>query len=826
MTEDGELVIEDDDSRAQQETYSGRTEASGGGDRSEHRWKGLVCRPRARLAGSSLVLALVAGTTVGLLPSGSAEPPSTGKHLSISPTPQQEQQRRDFVTVTSSVSLVTGPTADGPAVRATEAALRAAGAHHVVPAKIGSHLSRGRLTVRVGLTGDSGVTASLRDLGVARSGASHHEGYILAAGGGSAHSAGEIVLAGNDGAGMYYAAQSLSQLLPRREHAGNRVPGVAVHDWPTTSTRGVIEGFYGTPWSQSSRLDQLDFYGEHKMNTYTYAPKNDPYLRDKWRDPYPRKELADLKALVDRARERHVGFTYALSPGLSACYSSDADLRALTDKFTSLWKIGVRRFVVPLDDVNYTQWNCAQDEAKFGAGAAAAGRAQSYLLNRVDREFIAGHDGAAPLQMVPTEYAGVTSTPYKKAIATDLDSDVIVQWTGTDVVSPTVTVATADAARRVFGHQVLLWDNYPVNDYATDRLMLGPYTGREKGLGAHVAGIVANPMIQPSASKIALATVADFAWNDDAYHAASSWSSALGRLAGGNRSVAQALRAVADVTYDSVLDTGQGPDLNSAIWNFWQRGDTAALRGALRELRTAPGVLRAHLADQQFVRDTQPWLDAAQDWARADATALDMVVAARHGQLEKASTLRRSLRGLVDRAGSHHYTDVDGNRVPAVVGEGTLDNFVADAEAADDRSLGLPLPARASTNMRTHQDHTPLRMTDGDDATWYWNKSPVTKGSYVSLDLRTERPLGRISLDMGAPGATGDIIEHGELEYSADGRHWTPLTAFDKTADVSFQPAGGVTARYVRARATADQDALLAVRSFEVSFVPSASAVA
>lgn len=42
----------------------------------------------------------------------------------------------------------------------------------------------------------------------------------------------------------------------------------AVRDWPGTALRGVIEGFYGTPWSHEARLDQLDYYGEHKMNIF------------------------------------------------------------------------------------------------------------------------------------------------------------------------------------------------------------------------------------------------------------------------------------------------------------------------------------------------------------------------------------------------------------------------------------------------------------------------------------------------------------------------------------------------------------------------------
>src|SRR6185437_5963752 len=123
-----------------------------------------------------------------------------------------------------------------------------------------------------------------------------------------------------DGAGAYYAVQSLRQVVSK-----NTAPALHVRDWPLMSIRGAIEGFYGIPWSQQARLDQLAFYGEHKLNTYVYTPKDDQYLRAKWRELHPDDELAKLKALVAQANAHHVNFTYALSPGNDICYSSDAD---------------------------------------------------------------------------------------------------------------------------------------------------------------------------------------------------------------------------------------------------------------------------------------------------------------------------------------------------------------------------------------------------------------------------------------------------------------------------------------------------------------------
>ncbi|MFE7661463.1 beta-N-acetylglucosaminidase domain-containing protein [Streptomyces celluloflavus] len=759
------------------------------------------------LALAAIPLTGLAGPTAAAATAGPARAPDRPAAATpLSPTPRSVQARSDRVTVTPSVTVVADPKADAPALALVEKSLKAAGAERIVRS---ARAAAGRqLTVYVD---GSGAARELKQLGARGTDGLPAEGYALAVGDG------RIALAGKDATGTYYAAQSLRQLLPHRDRPGARIQGTAVRDWPATPLRGVIEGFYGTPWSHQARLDQLDFYGEHKMNIYVYSPKDDAYLRAKWRDAYPADRLAQLKELVDRARARHVEFTYALSPGLSVCYSSDADVAALTAKFQTLWDIGVRTFAVPLDDISYTNWNCAADKDRFGTGGGAAGTAQAHLLNRVNQEFIAKHPGAEPLQTVPTEYYDVQPSPYKQALSTQLDKNVLVEWTGVGVVAPTMSVAEAQRAREVFGHPILTWDNYPVNDYATDRLLLGPFNGREKGLPGQLAGITANPMIQPAASKIALHTVADYAWNDQAYNARASWGAAIDELAGGDARTAQALRAFADANYYSVLNPRQSPELAAAVDAFGKDGDTRRLDAALRTVQDAPAVLRDRLADRGFVQDSGPWLDATHAWGTAARTALKLIEATRTGDDAKAWQLRQRIPELVRTARSFVYVDLNGKKVPVRVADGVLDTFIEGAFAAHDAALGVTGRPTASTDLAAYQDNTVSRMTDGDDASYFWSGAAPKAGSYVALDLHTERPLGRITLAMGKSGSPDDYLHHGVLEYSADATHWRQLAAFDDTAEITVDLSADTGARYVRARATQAQDNWLAVREFTVA---------
>ena len=95
-----------------------------------------------------------------------------------------------------------------------------------------------------------------------------------------------IFISAYDMRGAFYAIQTLKQLAIE-----NEIPFMTITDYPNMPYRGVVEGFYGTPWSHETRVSLLDFYGKFKMNSYLYGPKDDPYHSSPyWRLPYPEEE--------------------------------------------------------------------------------------------------------------------------------------------------------------------------------------------------------------------------------------------------------------------------------------------------------------------------------------------------------------------------------------------------------------------------------------------------------------------------------------------------------------------------------------------------------
>jgi beta-N-acetylglucosaminidase len=292
---------------------------------------------------------------------------------------------------------------------------------------------------------------------------------------------------------------------------------ISISDFPSFSERGIVEGFYGKPWNHKDRLTMLKFEGKHAMNVYYYAPKDDPYHRALWRKPYPPSRMRQLKELVSTAHENFVDFCFAISPGLSMAYSNDADFTDLTTKLDAVGKLGVSCYALFLDDVPEDLQN-PQDKIRFKTLADA----HVYLINKLYR-YLKSESPQNRLVVTPTTYTNNQGDPnYIRDVGAGVDPGVPLIWTGTQVVSPTITVAQSQEWGALLHRKPYIWDNFPVNDGIRWRVNMGPLRGRDADLPAAVSGFVSNPMIQPRASLIPLQTVAEYLWNSASYDPAAA----------------------------------------------------------------------------------------------------------------------------------------------------------------------------------------------------------------------------------------------------------------------------------------------------------------
>ncbi|MFI9271618.1 beta-N-acetylglucosaminidase domain-containing protein [Kitasatospora sp. NPDC052896] len=782
----------------------------------------------------------------------------------VFPRPQQQTLTGKPVTVSSEVFLVAAPQADPGALAAVREVLGDAGAQTVLTPPSATDAPAGSLVVYVGgaAEGSTGGTEGvLHQLGAPDPTGLPSGGYVLAAGqlpttGGSF---GAVVLAGVDPAGTFYAAQSLRQLLtavPAGQGQGGSgsfgFPGVILRDWPSGApVRGTAEDFYGTPWTNDQRLALMDFLGATKQNFYLYSPGDDPYRQAQWRDPYPAGQNTDLRVLADRAQQNHVTLGYAIEPGQSFCYSSSKDLDTLLGKLDAMRQIGFTAFQLQFQDATYdsSQWHCAGDRLAFGTGPAAAARAQARVAAAVQQRLIDRNPGLAPLSIVPTEDHQQGASPYRTALAGALPKGVQVAWTGVGVIPATITAAQTSATAALFGHPLMTTDNYPVNDSTPDRLYLGPYTGRDPQLASGSAVLLTSGMQQPTASRIALSTAADFGWNPTGYQPDQSWQYALRSLAAstvpgsaadpsGGPALA-ALTALAANSSSSPLAPQESAYLTPLINAFWAALqpptggtiDLGKLQQAAAPLRAAFGTMagaadalggndsQAAPAGDDLAAEAGPWLDRLSIYGQAGQAALDMLLAQHTGDGATAWQARVTLRSLRDQLAQGGTT----------VGAGVLDPFLDRALRAADNWSGVTAGSISpTTTMGSATGHGPHQMTDSSPGTFYWTSAPPQVGDSFGISLGDGLPVGTVTVAMGAqpdadPGsddaiaAADDYLHDGVLEYTTGDGGWRQLATVHDQKTVTAGLPAGVVVRAIRLRATATQQSAIAVRDFSVT---------
>lgn len=353
--------------------------------------------------------------------------------------------------------------------------------------------------------------------------------------------------------------------------------------------KGIIEGFYGRPWTWEERVELCQWCAAQGMTDYLYAPKDDLLHRQQWRDLYPQDWLADFRRFTERAGVR-VGF--AISPGLSIDYHSSTDRDALLTKISQVLDQGVKVVGLLLDDIDVRP-GLGEDHADLTA----------WLRDALPDDCL--------LLLTPTIYTGVEPTPYLDALARGVPPEVPIAWTGWTVVTDQITATEARLrAAALGGRPPLVWDNYPANDMImADRLHLGPLRGRDPLLVEACWGYLANPMNQPRASRPPLASIAAWLNGQDPLE---GWA----REAGPHVVFAEACDGVRPV--ELVEELASAVDERSGHWPASGR----RLVSWLDRLADGPD------PTGEFGDEVQPWIDQIAKEAGCCSSAVRLIQAA------------------------------------------------------------------------------------------------------------------------------------------------------------------------------------------------------
>ncbi|MBZ6379313.1 hypothetical protein B5C34_08420 [Pacificimonas flava] len=262
---------------------------------------------------------------------------------------------------------------------------------------------------------------------------------------------------------------------------------------------GIIEGYFGQPWSWEERTAVMRTLAPWGFSRFTYAPKADAKLRRDWRAQHDEVDAAALRDFADACRREGVSFGIGLSPfGLHEEMSADGR-ETIVRRTTDLLGLGAERIAILFDDMKGDIPDLAARQSRIAEWAGHAA-------------------GTAGVEICPSYYSedpvldrafGRRPAGYEHALGRALPPDLGIYWTGPEVCSAEITPAHVRGVAQMFGRKPSLWDNYPVNDgpRMSRRLHLAGMSGR-MGLANEIAAHDINPALQPYLSLLPCVTLA------------------------------------------------------------------------------------------------------------------------------------------------------------------------------------------------------------------------------------------------------------------------------------------------------------------------------
>lgn len=628
-----------------------------------------------------------------------------------------------------------------------------------------------------------------------------------------------IEIIGNDADGIFYGVITLVKILNQCE---NKLIKCEINDYPEIIYRGYIEGFYGYPWSHKDRIDLMVFGGEQKLNTYIYAPKDDPYHRSHWRDLYPNEKAKEIQELAEAGHINNVNFVWTIHPGDSIDLSSEEDFKSTINKLEQLYNLGVRQFGILFDDI----------------GGIPNGKQQAEYINRVDTEFVKAKKDIRPLITVGTRYCeawGPSMEGYFKDFVETLHKDVEIMWTGAATMS-NISFEQFDSPKRKINSDknLAVWWNYPVNDYCDAKILMGKIENLKPDL-TNVSGFFSNPMNQAQASKQALFCIADHNWNTHSFNPENSFSASFKAIA---PEVSDELEIFASNTCYLKEDGGiSGTFLYDESW--YLKDDIKNLQNAINQntsiypyadnllnefikIENATNKIKTDCKNKGLIQELNPFLNGLNHLAIAGKYAILALKALDNKNIEEMEKNNEiALENLTAMENCKVNRLKDGASRDFVVDVGTLvlkpfvkeliDNsgILAGTESAplkldyNMKNIALKsLGVTATTSSGKDEEEQVDNLIKGKIAGGKW--CSLEYRPYAIIDLKEVKNIKQYRLvNCGHPQAGETNIwntKHAQILASLDGENFNIIDEFNNNKDdivnkMLFNP---VDARYIK----------------------------
>lgn len=659
-----------------------------------------------------------------------------------------------------------------------------------------------------------------------------------------------ILLLGNDNDALFNGVSTLKIMLEQSDE--NKLLNTLIEDYADVQYRGVVEGYYGIPWSNENVVSYMEWGSKFKLNTFIYAPKDDPYHNSQWRDKYPEEELNKMKEMIEAGTRTKVRFIYAIHPFMSNGINKndfDNEIKHITDKFEQLYDLGVRQFALLADD------------------ASSETALQVKTINALT-QWLNSKEGTYPLIFCPQSYSGTPSDSYfsqftdgtsieingKSEQVPPVDEKVEIMYTGNAIIG-NVEDRNTQAFHDVTDRYPYYWLNWPTNDYTDSTLFLGK-AEMLKGNQNHLNGLVSNPMCEAQLSKIGLFQVADYAWNIGAFDVDKSWKASFKNV---DAEAADALAEVSKhmsypkdgVYHQTGLAWEESEELAPYIEALESKVDAgqaaaeeaAALKAELEKILQATEDVMTLSKNDLLKSEFEPYRTSLDATLKASIAGLDALIYYDSDDYDTAWSEYGKISGLIDESNAVTKPGLkpEGN-VQLEVKPGT--KRLRPLAAYLNKKVGKLMNEMIGIGGETVSadpyyhfsgfsgvtDAEMEKYTDANDDTYASLQSGMQKAEdYYGIDLGEVKALSSVRVLQGSNDTDHDVFHYAVLEASADGIKWNTIKDYSEDGAPNLIEVNTNTkARYVRLRLTKQgynnkNDYWLHVRDFSVTLNDGAS---
>lgn len=607
-----------------------------------------------------------------------------------------------------------------------------------------------------------------------------------------------IAIYGNEVDSTFYGVTTLWHIFNQLQ--GHQIEDLKIEDYADVKTRGVVEGYYGNPWSVEDRINYMTWGGYYKLNAYFYAPKDDPKHNRNWAELYTDEEIERvIKPIAEAGNKSKVRFIYALHPFMhNRLDNGDVNDKKekLKAKFLQVIKAGVRQIAILADDI----------------GSAIEQNFQVQLLNEIvdwlkELKKTQYPDLKTTLPYVVREYGGWGQDYFK-----NFPKEVQIVMTGGKTWGE-VSKNFTDSFKGKVGRSPMLWINWPCTDNSKNHLIMGGY---KEFLHANVnpeniEGIILNPMQQSEPSKVAIFGAASYSWNkwSDRNDADKIWDDVFKHV--DNKSafdtpVSRAFRELSKHMINQKMDSRVvkleesielAPKLSNLLSKLTEQSyDKSEINNLVSEfakLGDSANLLLEQGNNQRLLDQIRPFIGSWVDLTQAALIYLEILIKIKDQDINAVNSLYSQAKSKLYAARNNHKFAYLSEMKNPEVGPQHIQPFLTRLDTFVFQYLNDNLNKnKYTTSWISNVFKNPSNGTlngvfnpENPQPVQFNNPNVVNKDDYVGAEFSKPIELNSISVEMGSGRRH---FFRSKLQYQLNGEmDWK-----DVNSEVYFRPEGSI----------------------------------